>query len=132
MSWVNCKGRIMLHSASWTSRLPLVVFCGLLIFNPPAKADTVALMDLVQAQCLSCHQMDRKRVGPPFREIAQRYAPGPVQETLAYLQRQIQQGSRGNWGAIPMPAQNRISADQAQAIAVWLLSLANTTSKESS
>lgn len=122
----------MLHSASWTSRLPLVVFCGLLIFNPPAKADTVALMDLVQAQCLSCHQMDRKRVGPPFREIAQRYAPGPVQETLAYLQRQIQQGSRGNWGAIPMPAQNRISADQAQAIAVWLLSLANTTSKESS
>jgi len=122
----------MPHSASWTSRLPLVVFCGLLIFNPPAKADTVALMDLVQAQCLSCHQMDRKRVGPPFREIAQRYAPGPVQETLAYLQRQIQQGSRGNWGAIPMPAQNRISADQAQAIAVWLLSLANTTSKESS
>ena len=122
----------MLHSASWTSRLPLVVFCGLLIFNPPAKADTVALMDLMQAQCLSCHQMDRKRVGPPFREIAQRYAPGPGQETLAYLQRQIQQGSRGNWGAIPMPAQNRISADQAQAIAVWLLSLANTTSKESS
>ncbi|WP_426345242.1 c-type cytochrome [Alcaligenes sp. HNGD-HTN06] len=126
----------MLHSASWTSRLPLVVFCGLLIFNPPAKADTVALMDLVQAQCLSCHQMDRKRVGPPFREIARRYAPGPGpgpgQETLAYLQRQIQQGSRGNWGAIPMPAQNRISADQAQAIAVWLLSLANTTSKESS
>ena len=31
-------------------------------------------MDIVQAQCLSCHQIDRKRVGPPFREIAQRYA----------------------------------------------------------
>ena len=122
----------MLHSASWTSRLPLVVFCGLLIFNPPAKADTVALMDLVQAQCLSCHQIDRKRVGPPFREIAQRYAPGPAQETRAYLQRQIQQGSRGNWGAIPMPAQNRISAEQAQAIAAWLLSLANSSTKENS
>lgn len=122
----------MLHSVSWARRLPLVVFCGLMIFNPVAKADTVALMDIVQAQCLSCHQIDRKRVGPPFREIAQRYAPGPVQETQAYLQRQIQQGSRGNWGAIPMPAQNRISAEQAQAIAAWLLSLANSSTKENS
>jgi cytochrome c len=104
----------------------------LLSFNPAAKADTVALMDIVQAQCLSCHQIDRKRVGPPFREIAQRYAPGPAQETRAYLQRQIQQGSRGNWGAIPMPAQNRISAEQAQAIAAWLLSLANSSTKENS
>ncbi|MBY6346917.1 c-type cytochrome [Providencia rettgeri] len=103
-----------------------------MIFNPVAKADTVALMETVQAQCLSCHQIDRKRVGPPFREIAQRYAQGPVQETQAYLQRQIQQGSRGNWGAIPMPAQNRISAEQAQAIAAWLLSLANSSTKENS
>lgn len=122
----------MLHSVSWGRRLPLVVFCGLLSFNPVAKADTVALMDIVQAQCLSCHQIDRKRVGPPFKEIAQRYAPGPAQETRAYLQRQIQQGSRGNWGAIPMPAQNRISAEQAQAIAAWLLSLANSSTKENS
>ncbi|WP_243430320.1 c-type cytochrome [Alcaligenes sp. SORT26] len=122
----------MLHSVSWASRLPLVVFYGWLIFNPVAKADTVALMETVQAQCLSCHQIDRKRVGPPFREIAQRYAQGPVQETQAYLQRQIQQGSRGNWGAIPMPAQNRISAEQAQAIAAWLLSLANSSTKENS
>lgn len=122
----------MLHSVSWASRLPLVVFCGWLIFNPVAKADTVALMETVQAQCLSCHQIDRKRVGPPFREIAQRYAQGPAQETQAYLQRQIQQGSRGNWGAIPMPAQNRISAEQAQAIAAWLLSLANSSTKENS
>ena len=122
----------MLHSVSWASCLPLVVFCGLLSFNPSAKADTVALMDIVQAQCLSCHQIDRKRVGPPFREIAQRYAPGPAQETRTYLQRQIQQGSRGNWGAIPMPAQNRISAEQAQAIAAWLLSLANSSTKENS
>ncbi|MDT0219158.1 c-type cytochrome [Alcaligenes sp. AB3] len=122
----------MLHSVSWASCLPLVVFCGLLSFNPAAKADTVALMDIVQAQCLSCHQIDRKRVGPPFREIAQRYAPGPAQETRTYLQRQIQQGSRGNWGAIPMPAQNRINAEQAQAIAAWLLSLANSSTKENS
>ena len=122
----------MLHSVSWASRLPFVVFCGVLVFKPIAKADTVALMEIVQAQCLSCHQIDRKRVGPPFREIAQRYAQGPAQETQMYLQRQIQQGSRGNWGAIPMPAQNRISAEQAQAIAAWLLSLANSSTKENS
>ena len=120
----------MLHSVSWASRLPLVVLCGLMSFNLAAKADTVSLMELVQAQCLSCHQIDRKRVGPPFKEIAQRYAAGPAKETQAYLQRQIQQGSRGNWGAIPMPAQNRISAEQAQAIAAWLLSLANSSTTE--
>ncbi|WP_394061371.1 c-type cytochrome [Alcaligenes sp. WGS1538] len=122
---------MMTRSASWASCLPLVVLCSLAGFNPSVKADTVSVTALLQTQCLSCHQVDRKRVGPPFQEIAQRYAQGDRQAAAAYLERQIRQGSRGNWGAIPMPAQNRVSVEQARAIAAWLLELADTSTKES-
>lgn len=64
-------------------------------------------------------------------EIAQRYAQGDRPSALAYLEKQIRHGSRGNWGAIPMPAQNRVSEQQARAIAAWLLDLADTSTKES-
>ena len=120
-----------MRCTSWASCLPLVVLCALAGFNQKAKADTVSVTALLQTQCLSCHQVDRKRVGPPFMEIAQRYAQGDRPSALAYLAKQIRQGSRGNWGAIPMPAQNRVSEQQARDIAAWLLDLADTSTKES-
>ncbi|HRL20731.1 c-type cytochrome [Alcaligenes sp. SDU_A2] len=121
----------MTRLACRTSCLLLVVLCVLAGFNPAAKADTVSIQTLLQTQCLSCHQMDRKRVGPPFMDVARRYAQGDRAAAQRYLEKQIRQGSRGNWGAIPMPAQNRVNAEQARAIAAWLLNLTDTSTKES-
>lgn len=72
-------------------------------------------------QCLGCHQVDAKRVGPPFTAIAQRFGGQP--DASDYLARVIRQGSSGQWGAIPMPAQNQVSAFDAQQLAQWILSL---------
>ncbi len=64
-------------------------------------------------------------------DVARRYAQGDRAAAQRYLEKQIRQGSRGNWGAIPMPAQNRVNAEQARAIAAWLLNLTDTSTKES-
>lgn len=74
--------------------------------------------------CLSCHQVDARRVGPPFRAIAQRYAEGDRNASLEYLARAIQDGSRGRWGALTMPAQPHVDDKEAADLARWILSFA--------
>lgn len=74
-----------------------------------------------QRQCLGCHQVDRRRVGPPFRAIAERFQGRT--EAADVLVRAMREGSRGQWGAIPMPAQPRLSDTDAQRLALWILSL---------
>ncbi|GAB2902983.1 c-type cytochrome [Paralcaligenes ginsengisoli] len=92
------------------------LFCAL-----PATAQTTGL-DLARASnCLSCHQVDGRRVGPSFTLVARRFAgqAGAVD----YLASTIRSGGRGRWGAVPMPAQPQVSPEQAKAIAEWILTL---------
>ena len=81
-----------------------------------------AMRDLAQQKaCLGCHQVDKKRVGPGFKQISERYA-GQLQ-AAPHLITVILEGGRGNWGAIPMPAQTRVSPEQAQQLEQWILTL---------
>jgi cytochrome c len=93
----------------------------MLVFCASAAAQTTGA-DLAKARnCLACHQVDAKRVGPSFTLIAERYAGQPsVQD---YLADTIRSGGRGRWGAVPMPAQPQVSPADARAIADWILSL---------
>lgn len=78
--------------------------------------------DLIKTKtCLGCHQVDSKRVGPAFVQIAERH--GHTNGALDYLAGAIRQGGRGRWGAVPMPAQPQVNDEQAQQIASWILSL---------
>jgi cytochrome c len=70
---------------------------------------------------MACHQIDQKRVGPAFRVVAEKLAGQEGAE--AYLANAIIQGSRGRWGAVPMPAQRQVSAANARLIAAWILTL---------
>ncbi len=70
--------------------------------------------------CMACHAIDRKMVGPSFRDISARYAGND--QAVDLMVAKIQRGGSGNWGAIPMPANPRISAEDARALAVWSLS----------
>lgn len=88
-----------------------------------AAAGQTTGMDLAKASnCLACHQVHDKRVGPPLAVVAQRFAgqPGAVD----YLAASIRSGGKGRWGAVPMPAQPQVSAQQARQLAAWILSLA--------
>ena len=72
--------------------------------------------------CLACHQVDQRRVGPSFTLIAERFAgQDGAQE---YLAGAIRHGGRGRWGAVPMPAQPQVAPADAELIAAWILSLA--------
>lgn len=79
-----------------------------------------------QSKCLACHQVDTRRVGPPFQAISRRFH-GQENAEL-YLARVIRQGSRGQWGAIPMPAQPGVSETEARLLALWILSLSGPES----
>lgn len=74
-----------------------------------------------KSRCLGCHQVDSRRVGPPFRAVAKRFRGQP--EAAPYLARVMRQGSSGQWGAIPMPAQTQLSPGDALTLARWILSL---------
>lgn len=73
-------------------------------------------------QCLACHQVEAKRVGPSFTAIAQRYGNSPGAQK--YLANTIRDGSRSKWGAIPMPAQPQVGPADAARLAAWILSIA--------
>ena len=104
--------------------LAAALACALLA--PAARADEMETgLALATANaCMACHQVDAHRVGPPLREVAARYAgAGEDSATIAYLAATIRQGGRGRWGAIPMPAQPQVDAEEARRLAEWILSL---------
>ncbi|NCV62466.1 MAG: cytochrome C', partial [Betaproteobacteria bacterium] len=67
--------------------------------------------------CMACHAVDKKLVGPSYKDIAKKYAG--QKDAVANLATKIIKGGSGVWGAIPMPAQTLKPAD-AKAIAEWL------------
>lgn len=82
-----------------------------------ASGDNKKAATLAQKNnCMVCHGIDKKIVGPGFNEIAKKHA-GKVD----YLAEKIKAGGSGVWGPIPMPAQSLSDAD-AKAIAAWLAS----------
>ncbi|CAM5442782.1 Cytochrome c OS=Eoetvoesiella caeni OX=645616 GN=DFR37_1042 PE=4 SV=1 [Eoetvoesiella caeni] len=96
----------------------------------PANAQAIGL-GLAQANsCVACHTVEKKRVGPAFRAIADRFAGKPGAQD--YLAQSIRSGGGNRWGAVPMPAQPQVTEEEAQALAAWILSLADNESKPSS
>ena len=77
---------------------------------------------LAQAShCLSCHALDKKVVGPAFRDVARRYAAqdGAAQRLAA----KVINGGNGAWGVVYMPANKQVTPAQARLLVDWILSL---------
>jgi cytochrome c len=75
----------------------------------------------LQKNCLNCHQVERKVVGPAFKDVAQRYA-GQADIALR-LASKIRLGGAGAWGPVPMAANPQVTPDEAMRLADWVLSL---------
>ena len=68
--------------------------------------------------CMSCHAVDKKLVGPAYKDVAAKYkGDGKAAATLAA---KIKAGGKGVWGEIPMPP-NNVSDDEAKKLATWVL-----------
>ncbi len=70
-------------------------------------------------QCLACHQIDKKLVGPAYKDVAKKYK-GQA-DAAATLAAKIQKGSNGVWGPIPMPPNTKVPDADAKALAEWVL-----------
>ncbi len=94
--------------------LPLfLAACG-----PPATTE-VALAQ--SKNCLGCHAIDRKVVGPAFKAVAAKYAGDTG--AAAQLASKIRMGGAGVWGPVPMPANEQVSEAEAAQLAAWVLTL---------
>lgn len=71
--------------------------------------------------CLACHQLDKKLVGPAYKEVAAKYKARKDAE--AYLVKKIREGSNGVWGAVPMPPNGTVNDEEAKTLAKYVLSV---------
>lgn len=89
-----------------------------------AAVSAPAMADLALAQsknCLACHAVDKKLVGPAYKDVAAKYAgqKGAVDK----LALKIMKGGSGVWGPVPMPANAQVNEAEAKKLAAWVLSL---------
>ncbi len=69
--------------------------------------------------CVACHAVDRKVVGPSFKEVAAKYKGHPdVENTLAA---KVKNGGSGVWGSVPMPPNPQIPDTDLHALVKWML-----------
>ena len=101
------------------SRILSVLMPALMILAAPTAAQ--ASLDMAKKNaCMACHAVDKKLVGPAYKDVAKKFAGKPgAQETLANA---IVKGSSGVWGAVPMPPNANVSPDEAKKLAAWVLS----------
>jgi cytochrome c len=83
---------------------------------PAAAADASALA--TKYNCSACHAVDKRIVGPSFKEIAAKYAGDPA--APAKLALKVKNGSSGVWGASPMPPNNVPDSD-VKTLVDWIL-----------
>lgn len=80
-----------------------------------------ASLELAQKKnCMACHAVDKKLVGPSYKDVAAKYAG--QKDAAAKLAEKVQKGGSGVWGPVPMPANPQVSADEAKALVAWVLS----------
>jgi cytochrome c len=91
---------------------------------PPECAADACLLLAQRKSCMACHAIDRKLVGPSLRDIANRHAS--TAGASAYLAGKIRGGSVGVWGPIPMPTSPSVTAQEADLLARWILSMGTT------
>lgn len=94
-----------------------------LIVSGLALASTAQANEkLAQANgCTACHTMDKKVIGPSFKDIAAKYRANKGAE--AELAKKVKAGGKGVWGDIPMPANAHVKDEDIKTIVHWILSI---------
>ena len=86
-----------------------------------STAPAFASADLAKAKnCMACHAVDKKLVGPSYKDVAAKYAG--QKDAAAMLATKVQKGGVGAWGQIPMPPNPQVSAEEAATLVAWVLS----------
>lgn len=83
----------------------------------PAMADQALA---TSKNCMACHAIDKKLVGPAYKDVAAKYAgdKGAADKLVA----KVLKGGSGVWGPVPMPANPQVSEAEAKKLVAWVLS----------
>ena len=89
-----------------------------------ASAAMPALADDALAQsknCMACHNVDKKVVGPAYKDVAAKYKADKT--AVDKLANKIIKGGSGVWGPVPMPANAQVNEAEAKKLATWILGM---------
>jgi cytochrome c len=88
-----------------------------------ASVSVPALADQALAtskMCMNCHAIDKKVLGPAYKEVAAKYAGD--KSAADKLVSKVMKGGTGVWGQIPMPANPQVTEAEAKKLVTWVLS----------
>jgi cytochrome c len=93
-----------------------------LVIGTLVAAPAFASPELAQKKnCLACHAVDKKVIGPSYKDVAAKYAG--QKDAADKLAQKIVKGGAGTWGPVPMPANTQVSEAEAKQLANWVLTL---------
>ena len=96
----------------------LMIMAAVAAVSAPAMADEA----LAKAKnCLACHAVDKKLVGPSYKDIAAKYAG--QKDAVDKLSAKVIKGGVGVWGQIPMPANAQVNDAESKKLVTWILGL---------
>lgn len=85
----------------------------------PDYVDGLALVK--GSDCQSCHMVERKIVGPAYKDVAEKYES--TEEIIDTLANRVIKGNSGVWGEVPMPAHPGLSQEDAKKMIKYVLML---------
>jgi cytochrome c len=84
------------------------------------SAPAMANLDLAKkSNCMSCHTVDKKLVGPAYKDVAAKYA-GKA-DAVKTLSAKVKAGGKGNWGEVPMPPNANVKDADIETLVKWIL-----------
>jgi len=103
------------------SKMIPLAFVGMMAVPAAQAADGATLF--TEVGCAACHQVDKKRMGPTFKDVAAKYKGQEGAEDMLF--KKVRAGGAGNWGNIPMTPNppDRVSDEELHTIIKWILSL---------
>ena len=96
----------------------LFVLAAAAALTGPALADQALA---TSKNCMACHAVDKKLVGPAYKDVAAKYAG--QKDAVDKLAAKIIKGGSGVWGPVPMPANTQVNDAEAKKLAAWVLTL---------
>lgn len=88
-----------------------------LIVSAPAVADEALAK---KHNCFSCHAVDKKLIGPAYKDVAAKYKG---QNVAAKLEEKVKKGGQGVWGPVPMPPNATVPDADIKKLVDWILKL---------
>jgi len=96
----------------------ILLATGLAVLAAPALANE----ELAKKNaCTACHAIDKKLVGPAYKDVAKKYAGDATAE--AKLIDKVKKGGVGVWGQVPMPPNASVKDEDIKTLVKWVLSL---------